>query len=72
MEISLSVTYWVLWTLVWFSFALVLFATYSLVMASGDAEKEKLTNINQTFRFIIAFGILGIFSLLLLHTLGLA
>lgn len=72
METFLSVMYWVLWALVWFSFGLVLFATYSLVMASGDAEKEKLTNINDTFRFIIAFGILGIFSLLLLHTLGLA
>lgn len=64
MEIFLTVMYWVLWALVWFS----LFGCVLSLFGALNLPTDKSADLN----YLTAFGILGIFSLLLLHTLGLA
>ncbi len=64
-ELFLDVMYWVLWASVWFSLLLCLFNAPSNLF--GYTEREQDVN---GFG-MMAFGILGIFALLLLHTLGL-
>ena len=68
MGIFQGLLYLLLWASVWLSFVLVLFATMTFLTTAGQEENEKEKPL---VRGITAFGILGIFALLLIEALGL-